>query len=236
MAQSFGADLDESTPSRDQAAGASRSGPFRNAASELLARRLAVLPCGGEDGKVPLIKWRGCKRLPSLAFVEKMAQRHPHANVGIITGQLSGVTVVDCDDGAAVAAMIRRCGDTPLKTRTPNGGVHLWYRHAGEGCAELRGEGLNVDVRGTGGIIIVPPSVRPTGPYAGCTYEFIEGSWDDLTRLPAAYPGSLPMPDARGQVRPAGPAACDHGGSAQQHLVPLSPAAGPPLREHGRPA
>jgi DNA-binding XRE family transcriptional regulator len=93
--------------------------------------------------------------------------------------------------------MIRRCGDTPLKTRTPSGGMHLWYRHAGEECTNLRDEGLNVDVRGAGGIIIVPPSSRQGGLHAGCAYEFIEGSWDDLTRLPAARPGSLPMAKAQ---------------------------------------
>jgi hypothetical protein len=193
MAQGLNVDLDESTPSRDEAAGASRSGPFRNAALELLARGLAVLPCGGEDGKVPLTKWGGWKKLPARVFVQKMTQRHPCANVGIVTGQLSNVTVVDCDDRAAVATMIRRCGDTPLKTRTPSGGMHLWYRHAGEGCTNLRDEGLNVDVRGAGGIIIVPPSFRQGGPHAGCAYQFIEGSWEDLTHLPAARPGSLPI-------------------------------------------
>jgi DNA-binding XRE family transcriptional regulator len=48
-------------------------------------------------------------------------------------------------------------------------------------------------VRGAGSIIIVPPSVRPDGPHAGCAYEFIEGSWEDLVRLPTAHPGSLRM-------------------------------------------
>src|SRR5688500_11989732 len=131
MAQGLHADLDESMPSQEAAAeGDGAPGPFHTMALELLARGLAVLPCKGRDGKVPLIGWRGWRKLPPPAFVEKRMRRHPGVSAGILTGPLSGITVVDGDDKAAVAAMIRCCGDTPLKTRTPRGGVHLWYRHA----------------------------------------------------------------------------------------------------------
>jgi len=40
-------------------------------------------------------------------------------------------------------------------------------------------------------MVVVPPSVRPTGPHAGKTYTFLEGSWEDLRRLPTLKPGSL---------------------------------------------
>jgi DNA-binding XRE family transcriptional regulator len=96
-----------------------------------------------------------------------------------------------------VAAMIERCGDTPLKTRTPSGGVHLWYRHSGERSVNLRDlEGIPVDVKGRGAsLIVVPPSVRPSGLHEGKAYEFIAGSWDNLPDLPKIRTGALPTED-----------------------------------------
>jgi hypothetical protein len=88
--------------------------------------------------------------------------------------------------------MVERFGDTPLRTHTPSGGVHLWYRCSGEGCANLRrSEGFEVDIKGIGGQVVVPPSVRFTGAYAGRSYGFLAGSWDDLKRLPTMHPGAL---------------------------------------------
>jgi hypothetical protein len=57
---------------------------------------------------------------------------------------------------------------------------------------------LAVDLR-SNGVIVVPPSIRPSGKYAGSCYEFIQGSWDDLTRLTKVRPGSLPA--SRASVR-----------------------------------
>jgi Bifunctional DNA primase/polymerase, N-terminal len=200
MAPRFQVDLDESIPPLAAIVEEGVPGPFRDAAPDLLARGLAVVPCGSADGKVPLVEWGKWTKRPGLRFVEKLMRRHPSANIGIVTGCLSGITLVDCDGDVDV--MIACCGDTPLKVRTPRGGVHLYYRFAGERCADLRTEGLKVDVKAAGGFAVVPPSVRPDGPYAGRAYEFLAGSWGDLSRLPAARPGSLPAVEV-GMNQPA---------------------------------
>src|SRR5215203_6771818 len=96
--------------------------------------------------------------------------------------------------------MLERFGETPLQTRTPSGGAHLWYRSSGEGCSNLHNEDLAVDIKGIGGQVVVPPSIRPSGVHAGRAYEFLAGSWDDLAGLPKIRPGSLPGRDA-GPVR-----------------------------------
>jgi hypothetical protein len=133
-----------------------------------------------------------------------MIRLWPAANIGIVTG-ISSVTVVDVDGSSdLVAVMLARFGNTPLQTRTPSGGVHLWYRSSGERCANLRSEGFPVDVKGKGGIIVVPPSVRPSGNHAGRAYDFIEGSWDDLARLPMIRPGSLKPPHSENDNRATG--------------------------------
>jgi hypothetical protein len=167
-------------------------GPFASAAVELRNLGLAVMPVGGDDGKVPLIKsWQ--KYCFSTDALEEMARQPSkrHANIGVNCGR-SGVTIVDIDREDLLAAMLERFGDTPLITKTPSGGYHLWYRSNGEGCTNLRKEGLNVDIKGKGGFVVAPPSIRPSGQYAGKAYEFHRGSWDDLKRLPTIKPGSLP--------------------------------------------
>jgi len=167
------------------------SGPFAKAALHLYRHGLAVIPVGGEDGKVPLVTWGKFKHPPGRDFLVKLIERHSLANIGVIC-HLSNVTVIDVDDPTLVKSILQRFGNTPLITGTPSGGVHLWYRHDGERCANLRdSEGIAVDVKGIGGFVVVPPSIRPNGPYAGEPYGFIDGSWGDLKRLPKLRPGSL---------------------------------------------
>lgn len=163
-------------------------GPFGREAIRLSQAGIAVIPC---DDKVPLIRYAKMTQPIGLDGLKKLIQKHPSANVGMLTG-LSKITVVDIDDPADAQAMIARCGDTPLKVHTPSGGLHLWYRENGEKSSNLRSEGLEVDIKGIGGFVVMPPSVRATGQHTGRLYRFIEGSLADLHRLPTAKSGSLP--------------------------------------------
>jgi hypothetical protein len=165
---------------------------FATVAPELLLHGLALIPLGGEDGKEPLIQFGRWRRPPGRKAIVEFASKFPDANPGIVTG-LSRVTIVDPDDPDLVDPMVRRFGTTPLITGTPRGGVHLWYRSNGEGCPDLReAEGLAVDIKGIGGIAVIPPAVAWNGPGAGKAYRFIKGSWADLPHLPQIIPGSLP--------------------------------------------
>ena len=160
--------------------------PYAETAAELARRGLAVIPCPGADGKSPGGAVRGFghwRRPPSERAIAKFTERFGDANVGVITS-LSGVTVVDVDGGPDVVSHVRKCaGDTPLITATPSGGRHLWYRSNGEKNANLRRYGLPVDIKATGaGIVIVPPSFRPS---SGVSYTFERGTWDSLPDLPS---------------------------------------------------
>jgi hypothetical protein len=167
-------------------------GAFANFAMDLANNGLAVIPLGGDDGKVPLIKYGTLTRPPGRGFISKLSRKFPDANVGVLCG-LSGVTVVDIDDPAVFELMIDRCGDTPLKIATPSGGFHLWYKANGERSANLREqEGLDVDVKAIGGLVVVPPSIRLSGVHAGMSYTLLSGTWNDVDILPFAKLGSLP--------------------------------------------
>jgi hypothetical protein len=66
----------------------------------------------------------------------------------------------------------------------------LWFRSCGERNANLRRKGLNIDIRGEGGLILTPPSVR-----AGVgVYRIERGCWDDLAALPHVAAGAIPAP------------------------------------------
>jgi len=170
-------------------------GPFALAAAELADYGLAVIPCGKADGKEPSVKWPKRLYKPDWPVFKGWITKFGDTNIGIICG-LSGVTIVDIDDPTLVPAMLERFGETPLQTQTPSGGMHLWYRSGGEKCANLRmSEGLAVDIKATRGVIVVPPSIRPSGPHAGKAYKFAVGGWDDLKALPPIAPGSLDRPN-----------------------------------------
>lgn len=167
-------------------------GVFALVAAELTANGVVVVPVGGRDGKTPLVeRWGKRSRPYALKTIEEWSSRFGSCGVGIATGAGSSITVVDIDDARLVDQMLARFGDTPLKARTPSGGWHLYYRHAGEASGNLRGEGLDVDIKGTGGFVVAPPTVRSTGPHAGKAYAFISGGWHDLDRLPRLNPEGL---------------------------------------------
>lgn len=166
----------------------SEPSPFHAAALDLLPYGLAMIPCQ-IDGKKPLVsRWNTWKQRPGPEAIEKFMAQHDRANIGIRC-DLSGVTVIDVDgDHDLAATAIAMLGDTPLKICTPSGGSHHYYRYDGEACANLRRFGLDIDIKGKGGFVIVPPSIRLVGAHAGNRYKFITGSWADLKHLPMMTP------------------------------------------------
>ncbi len=156
------------------------SKPFGDAALALNDVGLVVFPCGGDDGKRPLVKrWHSPKARETVAA---WADRFADTNIGVACGA-SGIVIVDVDRPELIAAMLERFGDTPLTILTPSEGAHLWYRNVdGVKSTNLRSEGLDVDIKADGGMVLVPPSYNRQ---SGVPYEFELGcSWDDLARLP----------------------------------------------------
>ena len=151
---------------------------------------LAVIPCGGEEGKQPLVKhWQRWKYRPSAATLEKFAGQYPDAGIGIVTGPASGVSVIDLDprnDKAPKTLLeyaLEMYGETPLIVRTPSGGWHLYYRYDQE-RSQTRLTGRGVDIKAAGGFVVAPPSIRPSGALCGHPYSFHTGCWADLAKLP----------------------------------------------------
>ena len=98
----------------------------------------------------------------------------PNANVGIVTGAVSGIFVVETDtadghaegtDGAAELTKLEaEHGALPAtrEAESPSGSIHRYYNHPGFKIKTSASEiGPGIDVRGDGGMVVAPPSVKP---------------------------------------------------------------------------
>jgi putative DNA primase/helicase len=153
----------------------------------LAARGWPVFPCHPAT-KQPLVKsdvpGEGGLKLATIdeAKIRAWWQRWPQAMIGLPTGAPIGAFVVDIDAGedkatgevfeaAALQLNLERAIGGPLPaTRyalTPRGGVHLYFQLPDDGevgnRANLLGKGSRIDIRGDGGYVIAPPSVRNDG-------------------------------------------------------------------------
>jgi hypothetical protein len=153
------------------------------------------VPAGSPgDGKVPTIPWREYQtRLATPAELAAWFTDAP-MNIGVVTGTLSAVVVVDADSGEALQWCTRHLPYTPWQTQTSRG-FHLWYRHPGVRVAnrarlETRDGRVAVDVRGDGGFVIAFPSLHASG------FQYAEaGDWSlGRDALPRFWPGWLQRP------------------------------------------
>ncbi len=173
------------------------------AATRLLARGWSPIPLRPRD-KRPLLPWEPYRhRRPRPGELVAWRRRWPEANVGVVTGALSGLVVLDVDPDkggeASLAELEARFGPLPptLVVRTGGGGRHLWFRHPGEPVPCAVGLRPGLDVRGDGGYVVAPPSIHPSGR----PYRFEEST----AREPAPLPGWLLALLAEARPRPGHP-------------------------------
>jgi hypothetical protein len=132
------------------------------AAVEYLQRGWSVIPINPVS-KQPIIgHWKEYQtRFPTLKELQKWWRGSPDAGVGIITGQLSRLVVVDFDGPEAVAQV----GQWPETYRVDSPkGVHLYYSIGDERPPTgVANHGPGIDSRGEGGYVVAPPTARRDG-------------------------------------------------------------------------
>lgn len=155
-----------------------------------LKRGWSIVPVA-ERGKRPLVLWEQFQHArASAAEVGRWFRRWPNANVGVVTGSISGIIVLDVDakhgGAASLRALEKRYAPLPetVTALSGGGGRHYYFTHPGSELHNRAGIAKGLDLRGDGGMIVAPPSIHPSGrPYA----------WQDthapdeiaLARLPA---------------------------------------------------
>ena len=133
---------------------------LRDHALEYMERGWSVIPVV-PGSKVPAVDWKKYqKERATEARIILWWDQNPNYNVGIITGQVSGLLVVDIDPGHGGKA--DGFPETTTISATGGGGQHLFYQIPDEGYGSYTGpEGI--DIRCEGGFVVAPPSIHKTG-------------------------------------------------------------------------
>lgn len=143
-------------------------------------------------GKVPMTAHGFMDATTDAAQIIEWWTKRPDANIGIATGERSGLFVVDIDGPAGEATLARLGWKVDRCVMAKTGlGFHLFFRHqpglnntAGiigrEGDSKER---TGIDSRGDGGYVVAAPSIHPNGT----EYRWERGLQD-------APLGSLPLP------------------------------------------
>lgn len=85
----------------------------------------SVIPVRKKDKK-PLIAWKSYQNNPpTIDEVENWQKQYPEANIGIVTGRVSNLVVVDIDAGSDASSL-----DLPLTYTVKTGrGLHYYYKY-----------------------------------------------------------------------------------------------------------
>lgn len=115
--------------------------------------------------------------------------RYPERGVALATGQPSGAWALDLDGKVGTDAFVALQGEhgrvpETVASRTGGGGYHLLWRMPEDGDVRNSASQVaeKVDVRGTGGYIVLPPSLHPSGD----RYEWLAGRSPDECTVKAA--------------------------------------------------
>lgn len=131
-------------------------------ALEAIKKGTSVIPVGRD--KKPLIQWKDYQeRLATEEEVNNWWEQWPEANVGIVTGKISDLVVVDVEKGGDKSIF-----PETLTIKTGGDGWHLYYRYYPI-QNKTRFFPLT-DVRGEGGYVVAPTSTHSSGK----KYEILE--------------------------------------------------------------
>ena len=164
---------------------------------------MAIIPL---IGKRPLTKhgWEDASTDPEQ--VEKWWSKHPEANIGIATGEINSILVIDVDikpeqdkhGDQSLDELIQELGELPKswEATTGTGGRHLYFRYPNGYSIKNSAStlGKDIDVRANGGYIVAPPSVHPDTKKE---YIWKEGAGPDdlpLAELPDSWIQRLENP------------------------------------------
>jgi hypothetical protein len=151
----------------------------------------SVIPINPRSKK-PLIEWDEFQqRLPSQDEIRAWWRRFPKANVGVVTGRVSGLVVVDVETRSRdkIREITGRF-PTRVRQRTGRGGVHLFYDYPrGLDRVPCRvDKEAGIDVRADGGYVVAAPSTHPD---TGKRYAWLDqnplATQPELKPAPPAY-------------------------------------------------
>jgi len=139
---------------------------FLTAALSYIDKGFHVLPLK-PNGKAPITRHGAKDASICKKQVRSWWSKYPNANIGIATGKISGIFVVDVD-----GEYPKHWPAMPDTLTAKTGiGTHYYFEYP-EGAAignKVKINGYDVDIRGDGGYVVAPPSIHSNGS----EYEFL---------------------------------------------------------------
>ncbi|HHV63231.1 MAG TPA: AAA family ATPase [Firmicutes bacterium] len=136
-------------------------------------RGFSVIPLKPRT-KEPLTPWKDAQDHPvSPDQVKAQWEEWPEANIGIVTGRVSGLVVLDIDGEKGFESLAEHGFEVP---RTPTVGTargrHFYFAYP-VGAQKVPSKAVlpGVDIKADGGYVVAPPSIHPDGE----PYRFEEG-------------------------------------------------------------
>ncbi len=155
---------------------------LQSAADWYRRKGFSVIPV--KKDKRPFVKWEQCQTDPADENqVRQWWKKWPAANIGIVTGAVSGVMCVDVDSDAGREAFEDLLPDDlicPI-SKTPSGGQHYYFKYR-KGLSNGVRVILDTDFRTDGGYVIAPPSVGEKGNY----------QWIEDLKISSVTPPKMP--------------------------------------------
>ena len=139
--------------------------------------------------KEPIIKWGQFRE--RYATDEELIEWFgtSKSNIGIATGRLSNLTVLDADGTTG----IKELGDKGIVSVgtviTGSGGKQLFFQHSGESNKWTSKDHEGLDSRGEGGYVVAAPSLHPSG----MVYRWV-GQIPNANALPSFPSHLFPQP------------------------------------------
>ena len=201
--------------------------PLPGAAERLTAAGFAVFPCRSGE-KRPLTAHGLLDATTDVEQVRAWWRRWPGANIGLPTGSISGLAILDIDrraagSGYATFARLLQAGladGWAGLVRTPSGGLHAYYPADPAGPARCwQAAGHHVDFRGDGGYVIAPPSrvTSASGSDVGYSVARVGGAQPRL--LPVDTIRDLLLPRAHPEPASSRPAGQGHAEADRSRLA-----------------
>jgi hypothetical protein len=107
------------------------------------------------------------KRIPRETVIEWWT-KWPGADIAILTGKISGITVIDTEKEADLT-VFGLDASTTVRSRSGGGGLHFYFAYNDKIGNSAKKIAPYHDIRNDGGIIYAPPSRHPSGD----TYKWI---------------------------------------------------------------
>lgn len=123
------------------------------------AKGFSVIPVGAN--KIPLIGWKEFQsRRATPEEILAWWKKTPDAQVGIVTGQISDLTVIDVEATGDSSPM----KDDTFTVKTGGNGIHFYFKYDKDFTNMVRARPL-VDVRSEGGYVVAPGARSHKGEY-----------------------------------------------------------------------